>query len=151
MHLCISHSQPNVSHLVTTLVSNYTQFLFCSNEKALSRSSHRNCSGKKDALKNFEKINWKTSVSEACDFIKNKTLAHVFSSEFFDISKNTSGGCFLSYNKEEKFIIPCFNILGFMPCHRKFLKSFQKKKCCIYFSTFKGSCVVLKKAMFKTS
>ena len=41
----------------------------------------------------------KTEVSlrpQACNFIKKETLAQVFSCEFFEISKSTSGGCFCS-------------------------------------------------------
>ena len=34
---------------------------------------------------------------QACNFIKKETLAQVFSCEFCEISKNTSGGCFLWY------------------------------------------------------
>ena len=33
--------------------------------------------------------------AEACNFIKKETLAHVFSCEFCEISKNTSGRLFL--------------------------------------------------------
>ena len=50
----------------------------------------------------------------------------------------------LATTKRKNFIIPCFKILGFMPSHRKILKSFQEKKCFIYFATFKGSCVEVK-------
>ena len=42
-------------------------------------------------------------VAGACIFIKKETLAQVFSCEFYEISKNTSGGCFcILYVVEEK-------------------------------------------------
>ena len=37
----------------------------------------------------FLKIHRKTSVSESYNFIKKETLAQMFSSEFWEISKNT--------------------------------------------------------------
>ena len=59
------------------------------------RSSHQRCSLKKGVLRNFAKLTGETPVSEplflqaSANFIKNETLAQVFSREFCKISKNT--------------------------------------------------------------
>ena len=57
---------------------NITRFLQIATQLTRnSRSSHRRCSVKKSALRNFAK------------FTKNETLPQVFSCEFCEISKNT--------------------------------------------------------------
>ena len=86
----------------------WTMLLYSTNcskaiEAVVWRSSLKRCSLK------FRKIHRKTPVPEslfnkvagsACNFIKNETLAQVFSCEFCEISnnvfflQNTSGGCF---------------------------------------------------------
>ena len=43
---------------------------------------------RKGVLKNFEKIHRKTPVPESYFLLKKETLAQVFSSEFWKISKN---------------------------------------------------------------
>ena len=61
------------------------------------RSSHQRCSMKKGVLRNFTKFIGKhfcqslilIKLQTVCNFIKNRTLAHVFSCEFCEISKNT--------------------------------------------------------------
>ena len=133
-----------MNHLVTTLVSNYTQFLFCSNEKALSRSSHCKCSVKKGVLKNFAKFTGKHLCLRPATLLKIKLWHRCFPVNFAKFPRIPPVAAFLATTKRKNFIIPCFKILGFMPSHRKILKSFQKKKCFIYFSTFKGSCVEVK-------
>ena len=50
---------------------------------------------------------------QVCNFIKKETLAQVFSCEFCQISKNTSGGCF------------CFMAMEFFIFH---VKTFQFSK-----------------------
>ena len=101
MHLCISHSQPNVSHLVTTLVSNYTQFLFCSNEKALSRSSHRKCSGKKDALKNFAKFTGKHLCLRPATLLKIRLWHMCFPVNFSKFPRILPVAVFLATTKRK--------------------------------------------------
>ena len=51
------------------------------------RSSHRRCSVRKGALRNFAKITGKHLCQSL--FFKKETLAQVFSCEFCEISKNT--------------------------------------------------------------
>ena len=53
------------------------------------RSSHWSCSLKKRWCYKFRKTHRKTPVpeTEACNFIKKETLAHVFSCKFCEISK----------------------------------------------------------------
>ena len=133
----------------TTLVSNYTQFLFCSNEKAPSRSSHRKCSVKKDVLKNFAKFTGKHLCLTPATLLKIRLWHRCFPVNFAKFPRIPPVAAFLATTKRKNFIILCFNILDFMPSHRKFLKSFQKKKYFIYFSTLKGSCieVFLKKSV----
>ena len=50
------------------------------------RNSHRRCSLRKGALRNFTKF---TGKHLACNFIKKETLAQEFSCEFCEISRNT--------------------------------------------------------------
>ena len=78
-----------------------TAFLYTS-ERFLSvwRSSHRRCSGIKGVLRNFTKFTGKhlcqsfffneVAGAESGNFIEKENLAQVFSSEFDEISKNTS-------------------------------------------------------------
>ena len=55
------------------------------------RGSHRSCSIKKGALKNFAKFTGKTCarVSLLINFIKKETLVQVFSCKFCENFKNT--------------------------------------------------------------
>ena len=63
----------------------------------LFTSNRPEVSCKKGVLKNFAKFTWKhlcqslvfNKVSEACNFIKKKALAQVFSYEFCEVFKNT--------------------------------------------------------------
>ena len=66
--------------------------------KYIFRSSHQRCSMKKDILKNFAKSTGKhlrqtlffnKVAGGPCNFIRNETLAQVFSCEFCKISKST--------------------------------------------------------------
>ena len=62
-----------------------------------TRSSHRRCSVRKGVLRNFAKFTGNCArvsffnrvEAEACNFIKQETLAQVFSCEFCEISNNT--------------------------------------------------------------
>ena len=53
---------------------------------------------KKGVLRNLTKFTGK-HLPEACNFIKKETLAQVFSYEFCEIFKNTSGPVLLKFNK----------------------------------------------------
>ena len=53
------------------------------------RSSHRTCSVKKLVLRNFAKFTRKHLCQSLFFNLFKKTLAHVFSGEFCEISKNT--------------------------------------------------------------
>ena len=62
----------------------------------------------KGVLRNFAKFTGKhlchslfliNFQAEVCNFFKKETLAQVFSSEFCEISKNTSSGCFSIINE----------------------------------------------------
>ena len=65
----------------TVLIKCQKQKSFCILKYLIDRSSHRKCSVRKE-------INLQASV---CNFIKKEALALLFSCEFFEISKNTSG------------------------------------------------------------
>ena len=60
-------------------------------------NQRRRCSVRKGVLRNFAKFSGKHLCqsllfklqAEVCNFIKKQTLAQVFSSEFYEISKNT--------------------------------------------------------------
>ena len=64
--------------------------------KTFTEAVDRGCSVKKGVIKNFEKFTGKRQRKslflnkvEACNFIKKKTLAQVFSCEFREIFENT--------------------------------------------------------------
>ena len=85
--LCFSS---NVAKFLRTPFSQNT-----SGRLLLSKSSRPEVFCKKGFLRNFTKFTgkhpWKSLffLPEACNFIKKKTLAQVFSCEFCEISKNT--------------------------------------------------------------
>ena len=68
------------------------RFYCKSNSDFMSRSSHQRYSVKNGVLRNFTKFTGKylcqSLIFKVCNFVKNETLAQVFSCEFCDISKN---------------------------------------------------------------
>ena len=80
--------------------------------QSLSRNSRPEVFCEKVVLRNFAKFTGKhlcpsfffiKVAGATCNFIKKKTLAQVFSCEFCEISKNTSGGCFCIWKIYEIF------------------------------------------------
>ena len=61
------------------------------NRTITNRSSHQRCSVRKGVLRNSTKGKHlcQSLLQATCNFIKNETLAQVFSCEFCEISKNT--------------------------------------------------------------
>ena len=86
--VCLADELTSPSHCYLLLV-----------QSRMVRSSHPEVFYRKGALRNFAKFTGKhlsqslffTKIcrSEACNFIKNETLAQTFSCEFCEISKNT--------------------------------------------------------------
>ena len=97
-NLKIGTRESNCRNLVDKVV-NIPQLLVQSDGKSFSRSSHQSCPIKKGVLRNFAKFTGKhlcqslflnkIAGQRPATLLKKKTLAQVFSREFWEISKNT--------------------------------------------------------------
>ena len=111
---------PNPFQINLTFISNKfkkkKQFKNSSNWLRKFRSTHQRCSIKKVFIKISQNYR-KTPVPEACKFIKNETLAQVFSLEFCEIFKK-----FLTRLLLEVIVICRSSLLYMMYFHSNYIR-----------------------------
>ena len=91
----------------------YWMDLFVIAHQIPCRSSHPDVFCKKVVLSNFEKFTGK-HLYLSLYFDKVASLAQVFSCEFCEISKNTSGGCFFPFLRRELDFLSIFDNFNFL-------------------------------------